>query len=398
MDQTQGAEREPPGETGPRYHLLDVWRGVACLMVVVHHAGYALHWSDAAGSAPRWWIVWGVNRLSLGVPIFFVISGYCILASVEASRRKELSPWTFLGRRFWRIYPPYWTALLFFLAVVVSLDAAGLRGLHHGAHAVKLDSPAALDLPRWVGNLTLTETWRPHVWGPPRDVYTGIAWSLCYEEQFYFVCFLVLWFAPRRTCATLFWVTAVAVAVRVGAWETGRLALIRGVFPLLWHQFAVGMAVYYRLNEARGPRAKHLVDLGLGALLLVGLLARERETVMAAAFGLTLIALKPWDRKADALVWLRPLRACGRRCYSIYLAHLPVVVVGNLWLYQHGLTTFRARALVMVPLVAALSVAVSWAYFALVEAYFLNSPVLRPGRMRTPVQRPLSGEAMGLQA
>jgi len=26
---------------------------------------------------------------------------------------------------------------------------------------------------------------------------------------------------------------------------------------------------------------------------------------------------------------LAPLRACGRRCYSIYLAHLPVTVVVN---------------------------------------------------------------------
>ena len=226
MDQRQGAVGSARAEANPRYQMLDVWRGLACLMVVVHHAGYALLWSDVGtheGSTLRWWIVWGVNRLSLGVPIFFVISGYCILASVEATRRKGASPWTFLGRRFWRIYPPYWTALLFFIGVVVLLDAFELGGLHKGKFAVELDSPSALDWPRWLGNITLTETWRPHVWGPERDIYTGVAWSLCYEEQFYFVCFLILLLAPKRTYACLLAISAAASrASERGNWASSR--------------------------------------------------------------------------------------------------------------------------------------------------------------------------------
>src|SRR5579872_6079464 len=101
MDQQPSAGWPARAEGNPRYQMLDVWRGLACLMVVVHHAGYALLWSDVgthADSTLRWWIVYAVNRLSLGVPMFFVISGYCILASVESTRKKGASPWTFLGR------------------------------------------------------------------------------------------------------------------------------------------------------------------------------------------------------------------------------------------------------------------------------------------------------------
>ena len=48
----------------------------------------------------RWAVVYGVNRMSLGVPLFFVISGYCILASVDAiSADRGRRPWTFLTRR-----------------------------------------------------------------------------------------------------------------------------------------------------------------------------------------------------------------------------------------------------------------------------------------------------------
>lgn len=397
MDEHQGAVRAARGEVNPRYQMLDVWRGLACLMVVVHHAGYALHWSDASGSTLRWWVVYVMERLNLGVPLFFVISGYCIFASVDAVRRKGGTPWTFLSRRVWRIYPPYWSAVLFFIAVVALLDAFGQYALHYGNHAVPLDSPRVLKWPCWLGNITLTETWRPHVWGPPRDVYTGIAWSLCFEEQFYFLCFLVLLLVPKRAYAALLAITAATLAVRVGAWELGKLDALRGTFPLLWHQFAIGLAVYYRLNVAQTDRARRAIDCGLATALGIGLFSLERETVTSAAFGLALIGLRRWDAQTDTLAWLQPLRACGRRCYSIYLAHLPVVVVGNLALYQLGMTGFWARALVMIPLVSAVSVVVSWGFFALIEAHFLNAPVVR-GRAAHPVrERPLAGETVGLQ-
>lgn len=397
MEEPQGTVCAARGAPSSRYQMLDVWRGIACLMVVVHHAGYALHWNDGNESLLRWWIVYAVNRLNLGVPLFFVISGYCIFASVDAVRRKGGTPWTFLGRRIWRIYPPYWSAVLFFIAVVAGLDALGVYSLHYGNHAVPLDSPRVLAWPCWLGNITLTETWRPHVWGPPRDVYTGIAWSLCFEEQFYFLCFLVLLLTPKRVCGALLAITAATLAVRVGAWELGKLGALRGTFPLLWHQFAIGLAVYYRLNVAPTVRARRAIDLGLAAALGVGLIGLERETVAAAAFGLALIGLKRWDGWADDLAWLEPLRACGRRCYSIYLAHLPVVVVGNLGLYQLGMTGFWARALVMVPLVSAASVVASWGFFALVETHFLNAPVVRRRTAPAAGERPLAGEAIGLQ-
>jgi peptidoglycan/LPS O-acetylase OafA/YrhL len=373
--------------------MLDAWRGVACLMVVVHHAGYAIDWSEADGTGSatwvRWLVVYAVCRMRLGVSLFFVISGYCIAASVDASRRRGGSPWEFLTRRFWRIYPPYWAALLGFALVTSSLDAAGLDRLHRGPHALVLDSPRMLEPVHWLGNLTLTETWRPHLFGPGRNIYTAVAWSLCFEEQFYCLCFIALLVAPRRTVAALAGLTAVLAAVRVGAWACDGLPRLRGTFPLLWHEFAVGLAVYYRLNLARGRVERALIDAGLLALLAAGLLAGGRETATAAGFGLVLMALRRWDARAEDLAWLGPLRACGRRCYSIYLAHLPVCVVGALGLVELGVTGFWGRALVVVPLVSALAVAASFGFFALVESRFLGPPPPRPRFSgRSPVRRP----------
>jgi peptidoglycan/LPS O-acetylase OafA/YrhL len=368
-----------------RYQALDAWRGLACLLVVVHHAGYALAWAEARDSWWRWLTVLAVRRMDLGVSLFFVISGYCIAASADGAVRKGDPPSAFLSRRVWRIYPPYWFALLGFVAVVAWLDAAGLARFYRNELAVMLDPPRDLDWRHWLGNLTLTETWRPHVYGPDRNVFTGVAWSLCFEEQFYLICFLAIWLAPGRLFRALGCATAALAAVRAYAWGVGGLDGLSGTFPLLWHEFAVGLAVYYRLRRAETDWEKRLVEFGLFALCVAGLSTRGRATATAAAFGLALIALRPWDGWWATAPVLAPFRACGRRCYSIYLAHLPASVIGNQWLYELGYTSFWARVLVMIPVVSAAGLATGWAFHAAIESRFLVPPpalgrwlVLRP--------------------
>jgi peptidoglycan/LPS O-acetylase OafA/YrhL len=366
----------------PRYRMLDVWRGLACLMIVVHHAGYALE-SDAemAGSSLGAWtacvLIAVVRRFKLGVPLFFVVSGYCIAASVDAARRQGASPWEFLCRRVRRIYPPYWAAIGYFVAAVVVLDGVDLGHLHRNPLWIVLDSPWQVVLSKWVGNLTLTETLRPHLWGPARDVYTAVAWSLCYEEQFYLVCFLALFLVPRRLSSALATVSLIALGLRLFAWWTDQLDRLSGTFPMLWHQFAVGLVVYYRLVLARSETARRATAGVILALLGLGYGISDQDTITAAAFGLLLIALRAYDERASSLAWLAPLRACGRRCYSIYLAHLPVCIVVCAGLYELGLRGFWSQALLVVPLATVTAVASSWVFFALVESRFLNPPMAR---------------------
>ncbi|WP_422925248.1 acyltransferase family protein [Singulisphaera sp. PoT] len=389
----------------PRYRLLDAWRGLACLMVVLHHAGFSVILDSTATIGLESWLRWGAAtffwRMNLGVPLFFVISGYCIAASVDAASRRGLGALRFLGRRLWRIYPPYWAALLWFVAVTAGLDALGLARYHTGLHALQLDSPGDLDATQWVGNLTLTEEWRPLVWKPPvAKVFTRVAWSLCYEEQFYSVCFLALLLAPRRLIGVLAAVTGSAFLIRIAAADIGRIESIQGSFLYLWHEFAIGLAVYWRLNCPGSSTVRRVVE---GILVLLGLSGlfgnltspAAYSITMASLFGLILIGSKRWDAASEGWAWLRPFRACGRRCYSIYLVHLPVCTAGNNWLYEMGLTSFWTRVLVMVPLVSSLAVAVSWAFFWGVERHFLNLPVVS-GKNQAgmpPTSSPLAGEA-----
>ena len=380
----------------PRYRSLDLWRGLACLMVVVHHAGFIVDGRDLSpltnDHAWRALAVGFFKRMELGVPLFFVISGYCIAASADLTRRKGLSPWTFLVRRVRRIYPPYWAALALFVVFCGSLDLAGLSRFHKGDHALELASPGELNLSQWVGNLTLTESWRPHVWGSYESIYTRIAWSLCYEEQFYALCFLALLIAPKRLYAILTTATALILLIRVAAWDSGGIGGLSGTFVIFWHQFALGLAVYYRLNVAATPLARRIGEIVPIGLFGVAAATGDTSSAVASAFALILIALRLWEDRASPAsgetnerperrtpFWIRGLHACGVRCYSIYLAHLPVCVAGNLLMYEWGFRSFWSRVWVVAPTVSCVAVAFCFGFFEVVERRFLNPPA-RPAR------------------
>ena len=393
--------RPPDLVRSPRYELLDACRGVACLMVVVHHAGFALLPSEGTIDGPllplRRALIGTIRHLDLGVPLFFVISGYCIAASVDATRRRGSSSLRFLSRRVWRIYPPYWAALLWFLAVTIGFQRLGLERLLccHSPYGLELVLPQSLNPSQWFGNVTLTESWRHLVGGGSQSIFTRVAWSLCFEEQFYFLCFAILLIAPGRLYGMLAMATLAIVLFRIAAADVGYLQQHEGTLVDLWHQFAVGLAVYWTLNVPSLAWQRWGIVLGLSAMAVLGFHQHiantpvTYSTAASAAFGLLLIGLRDLDGPINATVIARVLRIFGRRSYSIYLYHLPVTSVGTFWLYEAGLRRFWTRALVTVPLVASVAVAVSCLAYWLVERHFLNPPVV--GRK---VDRPDNGPVL----
>ena len=380
-----------PPRFPPRYQLLDSWRGLACLVVVLHHAGYFLLIRGAEAPVGGWtaWAQAGIvelyHRMNLGVPVFFVISGYCIAASMDAHRTRRASPWRFLGRRAWRIYPPYWAAVAVFAATVAGLTRLGWPPIRSGIHSLHLDHPGELTPAQWLGNLTLTETWRHRVLGgdPYRNL-TRIGWTLCFEEQFYLVGFALLLLFPRRLFGALLAASALIFAVNIAAVDAGWTQVYEGIFPEYWYQFAVGLAAYWRLAVAGPGAGRYWVDAAFCALAALGVAWGSASMPVVAGFGLALVALRPLDDRLAVAPALAPLRACGRRCYSIYLVHLPACVVAAEVAIQLGCTGFWARALVAAPLAAAAGLGTGWLFFAAVEARFHNPAPGRSAQARTP--------------
>ena len=91
-----------------RNHSIDLLRFLAATMVVFFHFNEPIPYID---NFYRNLVKFGW----LGVPIFFVISGYCILLTANASK----NGFDFLLRRAFRIFPGYWLSLAIILTIVL---------------------------------------------------------------------------------------------------------------------------------------------------------------------------------------------------------------------------------------------------------------------------------------
>jgi peptidoglycan/LPS O-acetylase OafA/YrhL len=378
---------ELPAPRCPRYETLDAWRGLACVLVVLFHATYHLHYAQPGPSADDPPHEHAVARLLqplsycwVGVPLFFVISGYCITAAADSARRRPHPAGRFFLRRFRRIYPPLWV----FLALALGLHAvltpiAAATGL---PLALSERDPATVSAWSWVGAVTLTEEWRWHVVGPPRDYFLGNLWTLCYEEQFYLLFGLIVLLAPRRLFVVVAVVSAVVFLIVAGV-VTPPFSTDGWFFGGPWLAFAAGIAVYYRRNYAT-PLLRKAIDIGLlaGAVWAGrsvtdwGTFAQSVPAQLLAAFaGAFLVGvLEPFDGRTAQWKWLAPLRWCGVRCYSLYLVHAPVVYLLSHMLAHLGCVGPIATLMVTIPVCVAASLAAGWAFHRSVEQRFLNSP------------------------
>ena len=95
----------PPGN--PKFPLLDGWRGLALLSVIVYHAGAQMDWSHGG------WHDW-ISHMTFGPQMFLMFSGFLLYrpfvsARVLGTRRPTAREFWF--RRALRVLPAYWLAL-----------------------------------------------------------------------------------------------------------------------------------------------------------------------------------------------------------------------------------------------------------------------------------------------
>ncbi|MCX5769338.1 MAG: acyltransferase, partial [Candidatus Hydrogenedentes bacterium] len=145
----------------PRYESLDLWRCVACLAVVAFHSTAICYESSRSSDLPGL-IVALTARGWMGVPIFFVISGYCISATIDAAKGKDRKGRNYFLRRFRRIYPPFWACVGATAAFWGVLAAFGQGRLITGTFGSVPMVPdlSQLTIRQWFGNLALAEMWR----------------------------------------------------------------------------------------------------------------------------------------------------------------------------------------------------------------------------------------------
>lgn len=369
--------------------FIDGLRGLAALVVMVGHARWLL-WEGYSGgfvSHPQDYEV--VDRLGVyafsvfryggaAVILFFVISGFVIhLRYAKRGRARAMSGGeaaSYARRRSRRLYPPLLLAIVLTFALDMWGRAAGYAIYRQATHYPDLNEAFVSELGGWtlVGNLVFVMGAYVASWGMNEAL-----WSLKYEAWFY-ACYPVLqalggW-ASWLPHAVL--VISAGVAITVGF----PVILLSQVFSafLLWWLGAVLADVY--VGNVRLP----LVALAPLALLLPVLAVVDLElrfdtstgllTAHAWALGFVglLAALLEISRRGRRIPVLPRLTALGDMSYTLYVVHLPVLVLLSGWLMARDPLGRLPATTAWVPVGAAVCLCVAWAAHFLVERPFTS--------------------------
>ena len=301
----------PPTAALPRYAMLDHWRGLAALAVVMFHAFNP--WAGQRAPAGMEWLSVLADQGYLGVHLFFVISGYCIAQLALRELRSGRDVPGFLRNRFLRIFPPYWAACG--VAAVLALAALPFN------HAALFSSPSAVGaLPDSAAAVLSHAFLADHFLGRP--TYLLVAWTLSWELSFYLLAAALVWLGLRIGATA-----AMGLALLVALAGTSP-AVAAAVPPIAgWSEFMCGACVLAALVAAQEHRATWP---WLGAIAVLGLAGfaqsgRVGTLPFAAIFALALFRLHRHDRRLAALSALHWLGSLGAMSYSVYLVHAPFV-------------------------------------------------------------------------
>ena len=134
-------------------------------------------------------------RFFSGVPIFFTMSGFLIWWSVGRSH----SYGEYLKKRFWRIYPELWLAVLVELVVLLALYHQPINWPQFGLFAITQS--------------TIFQFWTPDcLRGYGCGCPNGSLWTICVLIQFYiFAYFFYKWLHGKKL-----WVWVVAILGSLG--------------------------------------------------------------------------------------------------------------------------------------------------------------------------------------
>ena len=282
----------------PRNTWLDTLRGFSAIWVVLYHLNGRIPEQDN--------LYYYFVRLGyVGVPIFFIISGYCI----QLAAKRSNSILNFCWRRFCRIYPPYLASIF---VVLVSLII--LKLVFGSNDSVELPQ----NIQEWFATLTLTTS-------PATSVKTinWVYWSLSYEILFYLVLALSLLYKSLNL-PIIYTITGLSFIPS--------LSHIPGLFFLdKWCLFLLGIGLY-ELIKGQSLQGKLILALGGVGMLIHTLYPIPLDQVHGNPSDLsiqitsviTIVSIifsfkdNSWLNSNNILCYF------GELSYSLYLLHVPI--------------------------------------------------------------------------
>ncbi|MEM1105061.1 MAG: acyltransferase [Pseudomonadota bacterium] len=364
----------PAPSPQPRMEVLDGMRGLAALAVVAYH--FFVRWAEPHftptlyqhGDALAGWFPLEIGG-AFGVRLFFLISGFVIMMTLERSTGLV----DFAVRRAARLWP---TLLVCATLSAILINASGISAIYENVARYEVtpveywssiffippDLTAGLlgisqaDTPRWV---------------------EGVYWTLWAEVRFYALIALVYWISPR---AAFLWAWAgVQVAstgldaARVsGLAFTGDGALTLLIQPQMLGWFTLGLAAW-KAREGTRSVALSIAAAAACVSLLIGPVislqagqpslsdgAIREIAILLAVIAPFLLFLKG-SRVLAPLGW-QPIVTLGLISYPLYLFHERPAMAYLHWINSAGLPPWPSVAMAF-----AIVISTAWALHKCVE-------------------------------
>lgn len=366
---------------------LELARGLAALWVFMFHIQDSI---EAASPALGALAAYG----HLGVPMFFVISGYCLYASASGSYMPGKRN-AFLKRRALRIYPPFWAAILVALASPFVVEA--LSSLKSGSFVFPSPKWLSFGFWEWLQTISLTRVF----WNTGGDLQAAfnpinaVFWTLAIEIQFYIVVYAALWFGRHwlRVLVAVFGLSLVSLAIPA--------VRDSGLFLPYWPAFCFGLSLRHLYVTDRAPRGVFgrasgavCVPVLAGILTAFGIFVSVNPDPVPASAGdhivsqflpfALLVAVALWfagevERAANELGESMPLRVlrysiqplllAGACSYSLYLIHGRIYMITEMFVRR--LVPYGELLYPLLTIIG--TVAVAYAFYLCVERPFMSS-------------------------
>lgn len=352
----------PPSAADTYYLGLDGLRAVAVLLVLLFHAQLSF-----------------VPGGSIGVDVFFCISGYIITTQIyrliESERFRLDSFW---ARRIARLVPAVpATIAVTIVACWFVLPNSALQRLYD------VSVYSALSISNFYflaesGYFDAESKFKPLLH----------TWSLGVEFQFYLVWPLILMAAYRvggRSAAVVA-VVVLGIASLLASFYVfpESPSDVFFMMPFRIYQFSLGAIVALLALEVRGAGGTLLLCAGLVGLVLNAVFVDTASAgliemhILPVVFSI-MILLAIRSNLAGLVLGNRAMVSIGQASYSIYLVHWPLMV---LYFYSVSVDVSLAAALALI----AFSFVLGYALHYLVEKPFRFNKFTPPGRRATTLK------------
>lgn len=294
-----------------RFHVLDTYRFIAALCVIVFHLEGNFQPFLPHSSAI-------FEKMHLFVDFFFVLSGFVLMHTYGTRLHDIADMRNFIRKRLARVYPLHALMTLVFVAISLQIVVFNL----------KIDRTTTFDISLAPAHLLLL-----HAWGLASHMgLNSPSWSISAEFFVYLLfplfLFLLLRFGPWKTIAlaVIFALLMSAVRTLEGMRTWTQATEDFGNFRAV-PSFMVGMALCVLLNRSRNLNVPWWLAHGAAAFMVVLMLVKAPSILIVGVIpGVIFLIAAAEVRQPRSLLAGRVGQKLGEASYGAYLLHALLII------------------------------------------------------------------------